>query len=156
VYGRVETLIGATKTASVMGVAWLASLAATVVLTSPAFGSGQAMPRRYTCDGADVSPPLHWTAPPAGTRSLEVRLVDVDTHPDFLHWDVAGIPGRLRGIPAAAHVGRPRRSDFGRIGYGGPCPPPGQTHRYVFQLIARDARRHVVARARLEASYGRG
>jgi Raf kinase inhibitor-like YbhB/YbcL family protein len=133
----------------------LASFAATLALTSPAFGAGHVLPRRYTCDGADASPPLHWTTPPTGTRSFELRLLDLDTHPKFLHWDVTGIPARLRGLATATHVGRPNRNDFGRIGYGGPCPPSGQTHRYVFQLLAFDARRQVVARARLEARYRR-
>jgi Raf kinase inhibitor-like YbhB/YbcL family protein len=133
----------------------LASLTVALALTSPAFGPGQTLPRRYTCDGADISPPLRWTVPPSRTRSLGLRLVDLDTHPRFLHWDVTGIAPRLRGIAAGAHVGRVHRNDFGRVGYGGPCPPSGQRHHYVFQLLALDARRHVVARARLEASYRR-
>jgi Raf kinase inhibitor-like YbhB/YbcL family protein len=133
-----------------------ASLAAALALGSPAFGSGHALPRRYTCDGADASPPLRWTAPPSGTRSLVLRLVDLDTRPPFLHWYVTGLAPRLGGIAAGAQVGRAHRNDFGRVGYAGPCPPSGQTHRYVFQLIAVDARGHVVARARLEASYRRG
>jgi len=113
------------------------------------------LPGRYTCDGADISPPLRWTAPPNGTRWLALRVVDLDTHPQFRHWYVTGIPVRLRAIPPAARVGRAHRNDFGRVGYGGPCPPLGETHRYRFQLLALDAHRRVVARARLVATYRR-
>jgi len=133
----------------------LASLAAALVLTSPAFGPGQMLPGRYTCDGADVSPPLRWTPPPSRTRSLVLRLVDLDTLPQFRHWYVTGIPLRLRAIATAARVGRAHRNDFGRLGYGGPCPPSGQIHHYLFQLLAVDARGRVVGRARLATTYRR-
>ena len=125
-------------------------------LTSPAFLPGQMLPQRYTCDGAGVSPPLRWTAPPSRARSFTLRVVDLDTHPHFRHWDVTAIPRRFRAIPAAARVGRAHRNDFGRVGYGGPCPPAGQTHHYLFRLLALDGRGHVVARAQLESTYRRG
>jgi Raf kinase inhibitor-like YbhB/YbcL family protein len=141
--------------ARVKGMMGLASLAAALILTSPAFGPGQMLPLRYTCDGNDVSPPLRWTAPPSGTRSLVLRLVDLDTHPQFRHWYVTGIPLRRRAIQAAARFGRAHRNDFGRVGYGGPCPPSGQIHHYLFQLLALDAHGRVVARARLPTTYRR-
>ncbi len=112
--------------------AGLASLAAAFALTSPAFASGHTLPSRYTCDGADVSPPLRWSAPPSGTRTLVLRFVDLDTHPRFLHWSVTGLPPGLRGLSPGARVGRQHRNDFGHIGYGGPCPPSGHTHHYIF------------------------
>ena len=137
------------------GVIGVAALTAALALTSPAFAAGHAMPARYTCDGADVSPPLRWTAPPRGSRSLVLRLVDLDTSPRFLHWYVTSIPPRLRAIRAGAHVGRAHPNDFGRAGFGGPCPPSGQKHRYVFQLLALNARGRVLARGRLEGTYRR-
>jgi Raf kinase inhibitor-like YbhB/YbcL family protein len=133
----------------------IAALTAAFALTSPAFAAGHAIPPRYTCDGADASPPLRWAAPPHGTRSLALRLVDLDTSPRFLHWYVTGIPPRVRTIRAGARVGRAHRNDFGRTGYGGPCPPSGQKHHYVFQLLALNARGRVLARGRLEGTYRR-
>jgi Raf kinase inhibitor-like YbhB/YbcL family protein len=134
----------------------LASLAAAFVLTSPAFAPGHAIPVRYTCDGPDVSPPLRWTTPPPGTRSLALRLVDLDSRPrPFLHWHVTGIPPSLRGLPADAHVGRVQGNDFSRAGYTGPCPVPGEKHRYRFQLVAVAANGRLLARATLVAPYRR-
>jgi len=142
-------------------------------LTSPAFAEGDPIPARYTCDGDDVSPPLEWTAPPAGTVSLALCLEDPDagrypfTH--WLGWGLVPEAGALgEGEPAPAEG----RNDFGAPGYRGPCPPPGKPHRYVFTLYALDAelelgpsdRRlsfdkaiggHVLAEAALTGLYGR-
>lgn len=133
----------------------LASLAVAFALTSPAFAPGDALPSRYTCDGADVSPPLRWSASPSGTRTLVLRFVDLDTRPPFLHWSVTGLAPGLRALSAHARVSRSHRNDFGHIGYGGPCPPSGQTHHYIFELRALDGHGRVLARARLAVTYRR-
>ena len=111
-------------------------------LTSPAFAAGTAIPARFTCDGADVSPALAWTGAPSGTQSLVLFVRDPDAH-DFTHWVAYDIPGGASGsLPEAIarSVPSPKqgRNDFGKDGYGGPCPPSG-THHYVFKLAALDA-----------------
>ena len=115
-------------------------------LTSSAFAEGTEMPRKYTCDGEDISPPLSWTAPPQGTASLVLICDDPDAPGRvWVHWVLYGLRPDARGLPE----GVPRdevieggakqgHNDFRRIGYGGPCPPPGSTHRYVFKLYAVD------------------
>jgi Raf kinase inhibitor-like YbhB/YbcL family protein len=133
----------------------LAALLGVFAISSAAFAPGQALPVRYSCDGADVSPPLRWTAPPRGTRSLALRLVDLDTRPQFLHWYVTGLSPRLRSLAPGSRLGRQHANAFGKVGYGGPCPPAGQTHRYVFQLIALGSRGRALARARLLTTYRR-
>src|SRR5207253_5461894 len=72
-------------------------------LSSPAFGNGGLMPARYTCDGADTSPPLRWTAPPRGTRSFSISVTDVDANV-FIHWSATGIAPSVRPIPAGVHL----------------------------------------------------
>jgi Raf kinase inhibitor-like YbhB/YbcL family protein len=106
-----------------------------VTLSSPAFHSGGAIPRRFTCDGAGISPPLRWTAP-RRARSLALQVVDVSTPSRFVHWLAWGISPRSHGLLAGARPPRQGRNDFGRVGYGGPCPPSGESHRYVFRLYA--------------------
>lgn len=118
-------------------------------LTSSAFAPGQAIPRVHTCQGRDVSPPLAWSAPPDGTRSLALVVDDPDA-PDpaaprmvFVHWVLYNLPPGAGALPegvAAAALPKGARagtSDFGRAGYGGPCPPIGR-HRYFFRLHALD------------------
>jgi len=122
-----------------------------LVLTS-AFANGGEIPRKYTCDGADVSPPLHWTAPPAGTRSFLLEVVDVSAH-RFVHWDARGIPATSRGLAAGQHAPREGTNGFGSSGWGGPCPPHGPAHTYVFTLQALDKHGAVLATARLTGRY---
>jgi hypothetical protein len=110
-------------------------------LTSTAFGQGEAIPRRFTCDGADVSPELAWSGAPDGTQSLVLMVTDPDAR-DFVHWlayDITGAPagGLPMAVPASADAPGQGRNDFGKRGYGGPCPPSG-THRYRFSLSALD------------------
>lgn len=149
-------------------------------LRSPAFAEGERIPRDHTCDGADRSPPLRWDPPPPGTRSLALIADDPDAPGGrFIHWVLYAIPPDRtelpEGIPQAPEVegiGRQGRNDFGRIGYSGPCPPPGPAHRYRFALYALDvpldlppgARAaeveaalsgHVLAVGRLMGRYGR-
>jgi Raf kinase inhibitor-like YbhB/YbcL family protein len=119
-------------------------------LTSPAFASGDSIPGRYTCDGEDVSPPLGWSDVPAGTKSL-VLIVDDPDAPDpaapqrtWVHWVLYDLPPTSRGLAAGVQRAdlpegtREGRNDWGRTGYGGPCPPVGR-HRYFHKLFALDA-----------------
>lgn len=108
----------------------------TINLTSPAFGAGQAIPTQHTCDGSDVSPPLAWDGVPAGVDSFALIVTDPDAG-GFVHWVLTDIPGDLRELPEGQGdaIGVPGRNDFGRSGWGGPCPPSGE-HRYVFELLA--------------------
>jgi len=114
-------------------------------LQSPAFGAGAAIPVRYTCDGEDVSPPLQWGDPPAGTQSLALILEDPDAPAGtWAHWVLFNLPAAARSLPEGipSDATRPDGSrhghnDWGRPGYGGPCPPGG-THRYFFRLYALD------------------
>jgi Raf kinase inhibitor-like YbhB/YbcL family protein len=133
----------------------LAAIGAAFLLTSPAFSAGHAIPARYTCDAADVSPPLRWTAPPRGTQSLTVRIIDLDTRPPFLHWYVSDIGAPVRRLLPGARVGHAHRNDFGNVGYGGPCPPRAQTHRYLFRLVALGRNGRVLGRASLVGTYRR-
>ena len=115
-------------------------------LRSPAFAEGERIPRDYTCDGADRSPPLRWDPPPPGTRSLVLVMDDPDAPMGrFIHWvlyaippDRTELPEGLPPQPSMEGIGIQGRNDFGRIGYGGPCPPPGPAHRYRFTLYALD------------------
>jgi Raf kinase inhibitor-like YbhB/YbcL family protein len=109
-------------------------------LRSTAFEHGAAIPRRHTCEGEDLSPPLQWSDPPEGTRALALVCDDPDAPGGtFTHWLAWGIDpgaGGLGEAEAAPHEGE---NDFGSTGYRGPCPPPGHgPHRYFFRLHALD------------------
>lgn len=109
-------------------------------LTSPAFADGAAIPVRHTCDGSDLAPRLTWTGVPEGTRSFALVMDDPDApRGTFTHWVVYDMPAELREIGEGAVLGTEGRNSFGRSGYGGPCPPPGdEPHRYRFTLYALD------------------
>ncbi len=121
--------------------------AMTIELTSPAFGDGEAIPGRYTADGDDVSPPLRWGEPPAGTRYFALVCDDPDApRRTWVHWVLYDLPADARGldeaVPAEATLpngARQGKNDFRKVGYGGPAPPPGKPHRYFFKLYALDA-----------------
>jgi Raf kinase inhibitor-like YbhB/YbcL family protein len=149
---------------------------------SSIFVDGGAIPATFTCDGADTSPPLAWAELPAETKSLALIVDDPDA-PDpaapqrtWVHWVLYNIPpeaGRLaegagRQLPAGTRSGK---NDWGKAGYGGPCPPIGR-HRYFFKLYALDAQLpdlgsttkvelehamqgHVLAQAQLVGCYQR-
>jgi Raf kinase inhibitor-like YbhB/YbcL family protein len=114
-------------------------------LKSPAFTAGGTIPKKYTCDGPDVSPPLSWSDVPAGAKSLTLIADDPDAPMGtWVHWVAWNIPPNARGL----EEGMPKKdslpngmkqgtTDFRSIGYGGPCPPSG-THRYFFKLYALD------------------
>src|SRR5262245_38509450 len=118
----------------------------TMELTSTAFLDGEPIPQRYAGDGRNVSPPLTWQNPPAGTRSLALICEDPDApRGTFTHWLVFNLPAESRelceGIPAQATLPNGTAqgiNDFGKAGYGGPKPPPGKPHRYLFKLYALD------------------
>jgi len=152
-------------------------------LTSSAFAHNGAIPRRHTCDGDDVSPPLAWTGVPDGARSLALIVDDPDA-PDpkapkmtWVHWVLYDMPpgttdlpegGASRDLPAGTREGI---NDWKRTGYGGPCPPRGR-HRYFCKLYALDVvlgdlgkitksrleaamQGHVLAQAELVGTYER-
>lgn len=112
----------------------------TLNISSPAFNHGGAIPARYSCDGADVSPPLVIDKTPAAARSLALIMDDPDAPAGtWVHWVVWNIPPQTReipenGLPLGSSQGK---NDWKRNGYGGPCPPSG-THRYFFRLYALD------------------
>lgn len=107
-------------------------------LTSSAFTNGGAIPVEFTCDGPGLSPPLAWTGVPAGTASLALRMQDIDTSQQFVHWLVYDFPPSVTSMATgqAPPGAKQATNSFGKIGYGGPCPPPGSKHRYVFTLLA--------------------
>ena len=119
---------------------------ATFAISSSAFSAGQPIPRAYTCDGGDRSPPLRWTDPPAGTRTLALIMDDPDAPGGtWVHWVLYNLPPTTRSlaesIPPEANGpdgSLQGRSSFNRTGYGGPCPPAGSTHHYYFRLYALD------------------
>jgi Raf kinase inhibitor-like YbhB/YbcL family protein len=149
-------------------------------LTSSAFSEGAPIPRKYTGEGPDVSPPLTWDDPPEGTESFALICDDPDAPMGtWVHWVVYGIaPGerqfpegvaKTETLPDGSMQGM---TDFGRVGYGGPMPPPGKPHRYFFKLYALDKelslppgktkrdveaamKNHVLAEARLMGTYKR-
>lgn len=112
-------------------------------LESPAFDEGDTIPARYTCQGADVSPELRWQEAPDNTQSYALIVHDPDAPGrTFTHWVLFNIPADRTALPEALEpgaIGTSGQNDFGRTGYGGPCPPPGHgPHRYFFTLYALD------------------
>lgn len=115
-------------------------------LHSAAFEDKGTMPKQYTCQGADLSPPLNWTGVPKQAESLVLICDDPDAPRGWVHWVLYDIPAQVDELSAAlpnleilsngAYQGV---NDFKRLGYGGPCPPTG-THRYYFKLFAVDKR----------------
>jgi Raf kinase inhibitor-like YbhB/YbcL family protein len=141
-------------------------------LRSDAFADGGAIPSRSTCDGDDLSPQLSWANPPGqvGAYLIIVRDPDAD---DFVHWVLTDIPADVTELPEGRgdSIGIPGQNDFGRVGWGGPCPPSGE-HRYDFTLYAltgplmldgaitadgvdRALASNVLSTARLSAVYAR-
>ncbi len=144
------------------------------------FANGERIPVKYTCDGEDISPPLSWEGQPEGVVSYVLIVEDPDAPMGtFTHWVLYNIPKRLSSLPEGipkqkeTEFGLQGINDFRRVGYGGPCPPPGKPHRYFFKLYALDstldlppgARKrdvikamegHVLAQAQLMGLYSRG
>lgn len=155
-----------------------------LTLASPSFAAGAPIPKKHTCEGDDISPELAWSGVPAGTRSLALIVDDPDA-PDpakpqrvWVHWVLYNLPPDTEGLPedvdsAALPDGTEEGlNDWGRTGYGGPCPPIGR-HRYFHKLYALDVRLeglrsptkavleaamkgHVLAEATLMGTYIKG
>lgn len=114
-------------------------------ITSSAFGEGAQIPRRYTCDADNISPPLAWSGVPAAAQSLALIADDPDAPGGtWIHWVVFDLPAGAQGLPEAVKAqpsiaggGTQGVTSFRKIGYGGPCPPSG-VHRYYFRLYALD------------------
>jgi Raf kinase inhibitor-like YbhB/YbcL family protein len=123
-----------------------------VKVTSPAFKEGEMIPKQYTCDGVDESPPLAWDGVPALAKSIALICDDPDApRGTWVHWVLYDLPSETKGLPAAVgHDGKlpngakQGKNDFGKLGYGGPCPPSrwrvsaSGTHRYFFRVYALD------------------
>lgn len=113
-------------------------------LSSKAFLDGQPIPKKFTCSGQDVSPELTWSDAPSGTKSLALIVDDPDAPAGvWVHWVLYDLPAETHELPESMpkdrelHSGaRQGKNDFGKIGYGGPCPPSGPAHRYFFKLYA--------------------
>lgn len=149
-------------------------------ISSAAFSSGETIPKKFTCDGTDVSPQLRWKDAPAATQSLALIMDDPDAPVGtWVHWVLYNLPANTTELPEGvekqeqvAAGGLQGRNDFRKIGYGGPCPPPGTPHRYYFKLYALDAKLglkagatkvdleramkgHILSEADLMGRYGR-
>jgi Raf kinase inhibitor-like YbhB/YbcL family protein len=124
-----------------------------IAVTSTAFGNGQPIPKKYTGDGQDVSPPLAWTEAPAGTKQWALICDDPDAPTDepWVHWVIYGIPAAVRFLPesvkTSAQLSEPKGTLQGKnswpdgrtVGYRGPAPPKGHgVHHYHFKLYALD------------------
>ncbi len=131
-------------------------------LTSPSFANGE-IPKKFTCDGDDASPQLEWVAPPAGTQSFALTVVDHDAPlGSFVHWVLYDVPPETRSLPQSVPKqeqlpdgSRQGQNDFDKIGYAGPCPPRGSSHRYTFSLYALDSKLNVApgaTRTQLESA----
>lgn len=149
-------------------------------LTSNAFRDGQTIPRKYTCDGGDLSPDLAWSGVPDVAKCLALIADDPDAPAGvWVHWVIYDLPAETHGLPEGMpkdrelrNGARQGRNDFGKIGYNGPCPPGGPAHRYFFKLYAlrektglsagatkadleRAMKSRVVAQATLTGKFGR-
>jgi len=150
-----------------------------VTLRSPAFEEGGNIPSQFTCDGEDRSPELSWSGAPENTASYVLICDDPDAPGgDWVHWVIFDLPpqssGLAEGVPSSERLdagGTHGKNSWGRLGYGGPCPPSG-THRYFFKLYALDSpldleagqgkeqllqaiEGHVLAQGELMGTYGR-
>jgi Raf kinase inhibitor-like YbhB/YbcL family protein len=147
-------------------------------ITTTAFRDSASIPKKFTCDGPDVSPALAWSDPPGGTKSLAIIVDDPDAPAGtWVHWVIYDLPAETRKLPEGIEKDRELkngalqgRNDFGKIGYNGPCPPRGSEHRYFFKLYALDSKtglkagatksdleramsRHVLAQAQFIGTY---
>ena len=117
-----------------------------IELTSTAFQPEETIPKQFTGDGADKSPPLRWSEPPKGTQSLALICDDPDApRGTWVHWVLFNLPAQTReleeGVPTTKTLSngvKQGKNDFGNVGYGGPAPPRGKAHRYFFKLYALD------------------
>ncbi|MCD6129347.1 MAG: YbhB/YbcL family Raf kinase inhibitor-like protein [Deltaproteobacteria bacterium] len=154
-------------------------MAGEIKLNSSAFKKGEMIPKKYTCDGKDISPPLSWEDIPEEANTLAIVCDDPDAPMGiWVHWVIFNIPPTERGLPENIPPEKilkngaiQGKTDFGRIGYGGPCPPGG-IHRYFFKIYALDKKiplkpgatkkellkameEHILAEGKLIGKYGR-
>lgn len=116
--------------------------------SSTAFSKGGMIPAKFTCSGADVSPQLAWQGVPSGTQSFALIIDDPDAPVGtWVHWVLYNLPANVKELPEGVEKKEQLdngalqgRNDFKKIGYGGPCPPPGKPHRYFFKLYALDTK----------------
>lgn len=130
-----------------------------LAISSPAFQAEGAIPKKHTCDGEDLSPALMWTGVPEGTKSLALIMDDPDAPPGtWVHWVLYDLPAEAPGLPEGVPKEEKLESgathgicwgvaEFSRVGYYGPCPPPGSPHRYYFKLYALDTKLGLPPRA---------
>jgi Raf kinase inhibitor-like YbhB/YbcL family protein len=151
-----------------------------LTITSTVFRDGAAIPKKYTCDGQDVSPPLAWTGVPANAKSLALICDDPDAPMGtWVHWVLWGMtpstPSLPEGVPRDPVLpggARQGLNSGSKAGYNGPCPPPGKPHRYFFKLYALDTvldlperankaaleqamKGHVLTQGQIMGTYGR-
>ena len=108
-------------------------------IDTPAFHEGKVIPKKYTCQGVDLSPPLFFHHAPKETVSFALIVDDPDAPKGvFVHWVAWNIPGNTTSLPVGAQLSHQGTNDFGEMGYRGPCPPKGKPHRYFFKLYALD------------------
>lgn len=151
-------------------------------ISSPAFADGEDIPQKYTCDGEDLSPPLKISNVPPEAESLAIIVDDLDAPGGvFVHWIVWNVPPETREVPENIPSGASLdllngaiqgKNGFGELGYRGPCPPPGPSHKYRFKLYAldrptdlnpgvlkadleREIENHVIKEDTLTGKYGR-
>ncbi len=128
-----------------------------LTVLSAAFALGETIPAKYTCSGANISPPLSWGEVPAGTQSIAVLSDDPDCPGGWVHWVLFNLPPETKELPEGI-APTPRLpdgsiqgiTDFRRPGYGGPCPPPGKPHRYYFRVYALDRKLDLAPRATMD------
>ena len=145
-----------------------------IIVTSGAFSEGDKIPRIYTCDDQNVSPPITWTGVPTHTVSLALIMDDPDAPSGtWVHWVLFNLPANTASLEQGKNGGGTEGvNDFNKLGYGGPCPPRGSTHRYYIKLYALDKvldlkagasksqvekamRDHILAQGQLMAKYSR-
>ena len=130
-----------------------------IQITSTAFAEGDKIPRIYTCDDKNVSPPLIWTGVPTGTVSLVLIMDDPDAPTGtWVHWVLYNLPAETTSLEQGkTSVGTDGKNDFKKPGYGGPCPPRGENHHYYFKLYALDVKLDLkpgVTKAQVESAMG--
>jgi Raf kinase inhibitor-like YbhB/YbcL family protein len=145
-----------------------------LTIASLNFPDGGTIPTKFTCDGENISPQITFSSVPSGAKSIALIVEDPDAPAGtFIHWVLFNLPAETHELPEGAQKGTQGRNGFGKNGYGGPCPPRGKPHRYVFHAYALDSMLdlpegatreqvdsatdgHILAEGTLTGLYGRG
>lgn len=155
----------------------IVAAAAAFAIASSKFAANTTLPRTTVynkCGGPNISPELHWSGAPAGTRSFALIAFDPDATGGWYHWVAYNLPSSMTQIHSGARLqlGELGANSFSQLGYGGPCPPPGKVHHYIFTVYALNVahlgragmtgphveaamRRHILARASVTGLYQR-